>query len=138
MHRLGTRSHIRWALAAAPAVVLALGCATTGQRSERGFDLPHAFDAGWRGKKVCEVLHEGDEVRVGICTFQPGVGHERHYHRPHFGYALEGGTMRITDDDGVREVEIPVGTNWSSDEVTVHEAFNAGGTTTRYLIVEPN
>jgi hypothetical protein len=65
------------------------------------------------------------------------VGHERHFHRPHFGYVLTGGTMRIEDAEGVETVETRAGATWSSDEVTVHEVLNVGDTTTSYLIVEP-
>ena len=59
--------------------------------------LPHAFEAGWKGEKTCELMFEDASVRVGRCIFPPGVGHEKHYHSPHFGYVLEGGTLKITD-----------------------------------------
>lgn len=112
-------------------------CATAGSVRAPETNLPHAFDAGWREQTTCKVLYENINIRVGRCTFPPGIGHERHYHRPHFGYTLGGGTMRIEDARGVREVEIPAGTYWSSEEITVHEALNVGETTTSYLIVEP-
>ncbi len=104
---------------------------------EKHAGLPHAFEAGWRGQRVCELLHEDDIVSIGRCRFPPGVGHERHFHRPHFGYALSAGTMRIEDTDGVRVSKLPAGTTWSTDEITVHEVLNIGETTTTYLIVEP-
>lgn len=100
-------------------------------------DLPHAFDAGWRGEPVCEVLHDTETVRIGRCSFPPGVGHEKHFHRPHFGYVLTGGTMRIEDADGVETVETRAGATWTSDETSIHEVVNVGDTTTSYLIVEP-
>lgn len=100
-------------------------------------DLPHAFDAGWDGQKTCTVLFEDESVRVGRCVFPPGVGHEKHFHNPHFGYVLEGSTLRIIDDRGERTVTTEAGGSWSSDAVTVHEAINIGDTTTSYLIVEP-
>ncbi|MDX1380381.1 MAG: cupin domain-containing protein [Xanthomonadales bacterium] len=99
--------------------------------------LPHAFDAGWQGQKTCELLYETAAVRVGQCTFPPGVGHEKHYHEPHFGYVLEGGTLQIVDADGEHTVTTTSGGIWSTAERTVHEAVNVGDTTTRYLIVEP-
>lgn len=99
--------------------------------------VPHAFDAGWQGQDTCELLYETAAVRVARCSFPPGVGHERHYHNPHFGYVLEGGTMRIVDSDGERLVETPAGTEWSTTERTVHEGLNVGDTTTSYLMVEP-
>ncbi|HEX6199134.1 MAG TPA: cupin domain-containing protein [Thermoanaerobaculia bacterium] len=105
--------------------------------AEEAAALPHAFEAGWLGEPVCEVLYETDSVRVGRCSFPPGVGHERHFHRPHFGYVLTGGTMRIEDAEGVETVETRAGATWSSDEVTVHEVLNVGDTTASYLVIEP-
>ncbi len=72
-------------------------------------ELPDPLQAGWQGKPVCERLLEDGGQRVLRCTFAPGVGHERHFHRPHFGYALSGGRMRITDASGVRESVIGTG-----------------------------
>lgn len=101
-------------------------------------DLPHAFDAGWQGERTCELLYETEAVRVGTCSFPPGVGHEKHFHNPHFGYVLEGGELRITGQNGaVEDVRTATGASWSTDGVTIHEALNIGDTTTRYLIVEP-
>lgn len=101
-------------------------------------NLPAAFDAGWEGQKTCEILYELDSVRVGRCSFAPGVGHEKHFHRPHFGYVLEGGTMRIRDEAGAEKVvQTTAGKSWSSDKITVHEVLNIGDTTTSYLVIEP-
>jgi len=101
-------------------------------------NLPAAFDAGWKGEKTCEVLYELDSVRVGRCSFAPGVGHEKHFHVPHFGYVLEGGTMRIRDAAGVEKVvTTTTGKSWSSDKITVHDVLNIGDTTTSYLVIEP-
>jgi quercetin dioxygenase-like cupin family protein len=99
--------------------------------------LPHAFDAGWQGRETCELLYETEQVRVGHCVFPPGVGHEKHYHEPHFGYVLEGGTLRITDATGTRETTTRTGADWATATRTVHEALNIGDTTTSYLVVEP-
>ena len=100
-------------------------------------ELPHALNAGWKGQKTCELLFEDENNRVARCTFPPGVGHEKHYHNPHFGYVLAGGSLRITDKEGEREVTTRTGGSWSTETVTVHEAMNIGETTTSYLIVEP-
>jgi quercetin dioxygenase-like cupin family protein len=116
---------------------LALLLAATASAAQPTPDLPHAFDAGWAGQKTCTVLFENDSMRVGRCVFPPGVGHEKHYHNPHFGYVLEGSTLRIVDDGGERTVTTEAGGTWSTDKVTVHEAVNIGATTTSYLIVEP-
>lgn len=99
--------------------------------------LPDPLEAGWQGKPVCEQLHDDHRQRVLKCTFPPGVGHERHYHTPHFGYALSGGKMRLTDDRGTREVELATGTHFASEGTPWHEVLNVGTTTVTYLIVEP-
>lgn len=100
-------------------------------------DLPHAVDAGWQGQKTCELMFEDESVRVARCIFPAGVGHEKHYHNPHFGYVLEGGALRIVDDSGEKVVTTRTGGSWSTTSLTVHEALNIGDTTTSYLIVEP-
>ena len=99
--------------------------------------LPDPLAAGWQGKPVCEGLHEDAEQRILRCTFPPGGGHERHFHVPHFGYAISGGRMRITDQAGVREVDLVSGSSFSSEGTAWHEVINIGQTTTVYLIVEP-
>lgn len=100
-------------------------------------ELPDPLAAGWNGKPVCERLHEDDQLRVLRCSFPPGVGHERHYHPRHFGYVLTGGTMRITDSKGSRDVEVATGSSFSSPGISWHEAMNIGDTTATYLIIEP-
>ncbi len=100
-------------------------------------DLPDPLEAGWKGEKVCEVLMEDDTIRVLKCTFPPGVGHEKHRHAPHFGYTLQGSTFQITDDSGIREVEVPTGYDFNKSEFTVHEVLNVGDSTSVYLIFEP-
>lgn len=98
--------------------------------------LPDPLEAGWEGQPVCEVLEDNKELRVLKCTFEPGVGHEKHYHNPHFGYTLSGGKFRITDTTGTREVDVPTGYSFSKDEVSVHEVLNIGETTAIFLIIE--
>ena len=98
--------------------------------------LPDPLQAGWKGKAVCEVLEGHKELRILKCTFEPGVGHEKHYHNPHFGYTLAGGKFRITDAKGIREVVVPTGFSFSNNEVTSHEVLNIGETTAVFLIME--
>jgi Zn-dependent protease with chaperone function len=98
--------------------------------------LPDALEAGWRGTPVCERLHQQEGWRVLRCRFEPGVGHERHFHGRHFGYALSGGRVRITDAAGTREVDLATGSSFSSDGVPWHEVLNVGTTPVVYLIVE--
>ena len=99
--------------------------------------LPSAFDAKWHGATVCEPLFENAQVRAARCTFPPGGGHERHYHPPHWGYIIEGGTMQITTATGTVVRELKSGSNWWSDGIAWHEAVNIGKTTSVYIIVEP-
>jgi len=106
------------------------------QTATESESLPDPLQAGWEGNPVCENIFEDEQQRTLRCTFPPGGGHDRHYHRPHFGYALSGGKMRLIDANGVREVELPTDTSFSSDGVEWHEVINIGTTTVRYLIVE--
>lgn len=111
--------------------LLATACATQPP------PLPDPLAAGWQGHPVCEKLHDDARHRVLRCTFPPGVGHERHYHARHFGYALAGGRMRLTDAEGTREVVLDTGSSYVSEGVAWHEVLNVGDTTVVYLIVEP-
>jgi quercetin dioxygenase-like cupin family protein len=95
------------------------------------------LQAGWNNESVCQVIEENETVRVLKCTFPPGVGHERHYHNPHFGYTIAGSTFRIKDTTGVREVEVLTGTDFYSEGTQWHEVLNIGDSTGVFLIVEP-
>ncbi|MFT7251811.1 MAG: quercetin dioxygenase-like cupin family protein [Flavobacterium sp.] len=98
--------------------------------------LPDPLEAGWNNQPVCEVLEDNAEQRILKCTFPPGVGHEKHYHNPHFGYTLQGSKFRITDQNGTIEVDVPTGTTFSKDKVTWHEVLNIGDSTAVFLIIE--
>ncbi len=115
-------------------LILSLGIVTLSCRDKN--PLPDPLEAGWKGESVCEVVEDNSEVRVLKCTFSPGVGHERHYHNPHFGYTLVGGIFRITDTTGTREVNVPTGYSFSKDEITSHDVLNIGETTAVFLIME--
>jgi quercetin dioxygenase-like cupin family protein len=95
------------------------------------------LQAGWNNESVCQVIEENETVRVLKCTFPPGVGHERHYHNPHFGYTIAGSTFRMKDTTGVREVEVLTGTDFYSEGTQWHEVLNIGDSTGVFLIVEP-
>jgi beta-alanine degradation protein BauB len=99
--------------------------------------LPTAFDAGWKGERVCEPLFENERMRAARCTFPPGGGHERHSHPAHWGYIVQGTTMRITTATGTVDRVLKSGTNWWSDGIAWHEAVNIGPTTGVYIIMEP-
>ncbi|MAD97992.1 MAG: hypothetical protein CMB99_11760 [Flavobacteriaceae bacterium] len=99
--------------------------------------LPDPLQAGWKGQKVCKVLKENEKVRALKCTFPPGIGHEKHFHKTHFGYTLSGSRFRISDANGVREVAIKTGTNFYNEKVDWHEVQNIGDSTAVFLILEP-
>jgi len=99
--------------------------------------LPDPLEAGWNGVPVCEKLHEDSDQRILRCTFPPSIGHQRHFHNRHFGYALAGGRMRITDSSGTREVDLATGSSFASDDVAWHEVLNVGDSTVVFLIIEP-
>lgn len=109
------------------------GCTTRADTSDA---LPSALEAGWKGERVCTLQHETGTHRVLRCTFPPGVGHERHYHPPHYGYALSGGTMQLTSESGTRTATLATGSDYSSDGTAWHEVVNVGETTVTYLMVE--
>lgn len=89
------------------------------------------------GEPVCELLEENAHLRALRCTFPPGVGHERHYHDRHFGYALKGSRFRITDTNGTRETDVATGSHFYSDGIKWHEVLNIGDSTAVFLIFEP-
>jgi hypothetical protein len=99
--------------------------------------LPDPLEAGWKGEPVCKLLEENDSVRILQCTFPPGVGHEKHYHPPHFAYAIRGSRFRLEDASGVRELEFPSGSNYYSQGIDWHTALNIGKDTAVVLIIEP-
>ena len=98
--------------------------------------LPDPLEAGWKGEKVCEIVHKTNKLRVLKCTFKPNGGHEKHYHKPHFGYTIKGSIFRIIDDKGVREVNVKTGTKFKKDIISEHEVLNIGDSTAVFLIVE--
>jgi quercetin dioxygenase-like cupin family protein len=119
------------------AAVAALALFACVSASAQVAPLPMALCAGWQGARVCELLQEDAQIRVLRCTFPPGVGHEMHYHPPHFGYVLEGeSVMRITTAEGVTDRPVRAGTLFSNDAEIRHAALNVGAETTRYLIIE--
>ena len=98
--------------------------------------LPDPLEAGWNNKAVCEVLEENRKVRILKCTFEPGIGHEKHYHNPHYGYTLAGSRFKIKDTTGIRKVNVPTGYSFSKDEISTHEVLNIGDSTAVFLIIE--
>lgn len=117
--------------------ILLLAYLATSSTNTRAQDLPDPLAAGWQGNDVCELLEYNERLRVLRCTFPPGVGHERHFHAPHYGYALSGGTMQLTDERGTRIATLETGSDFSSAGTPWHTVLNVGNTTVQYLIIEP-
>ncbi len=111
-------------------LVLLLSC-------KKDTTLPDPLEAGWKGKSVCEVIEETDKLRVLKCTFESGIGHEKHYHKPHVDYTLKGSKFQIKDENGIREINVPTGSTFSKDKVSQHEVLNIGDSTAVFLIIEP-
>lgn len=99
--------------------------------------LSDPLSAGWKDHSVCEVLEENESIRVLRCTFEPGIGHEKHYHVAHYAYALSGSRFRVEDENGIREVDFKTGSNYFSNGVAWHQVLNIGDSTAVVLIIEP-
>ncbi|HPF45356.1 MAG: cupin domain-containing protein [Alphaproteobacteria bacterium] len=98
--------------------------------------LPDTIEAGWKGKPVCVVLYEDDEIRTGTCTYPPGVGQDRHTHGPYFTYVISGGTLRVTTENGTRESTSVTGRSGNSKGIKWHELLNVGDTTVQFFFIE--
>ena len=114
-------------------IILCLGFLACKNKNE----LPDPLKAGWNNQSVCKIVEDNTKIRVLKCTFEPGVGHERHYHDAHFGYTIKGSKFRIKDTTGVREINVPTGTEFYNDGIVWHEVLNIGDSTAIFLIIEP-
>lgn len=99
--------------------------------------FPDPLNACWKGNPVCELIQENEKVRVLRCRFPPGVGHEKHFHKAHFGYTLAGSKMRISDEKGTREIQVFTGSHFFNNGIAWHEVLNIGDSTAVFLIIEP-
>jgi len=98
--------------------------------------LPDPVEAGWNDQVICEVIEDNDKLRTLKCTFPPNVGHERHFHKAHYGYTIVGSKFRIKDTTGIREVNVPTGYSFYNDKIEWHEVLNIGDSTAVFLIIE--
>ena len=95
-----------------------------------------AMAVEWQGKKLCEKLHEDDQIRILRCTFPPGAKHLRHQHPASFGYWLSGGKVEAQNASGTRLVETVTDVATLNHAIPWHEVTNVGDTTLRYLAIE--
>jgi hypothetical protein len=130
---LGPNSRIGAAVSLAAVVVSFVIAGASAEQTT----LPGPLEAGWKGERVCEKLHDGADNRILRCSFPPSVGHERHFHNRYFGYAIAGGRVRISDATGTREADLATGSSFANGGVAWHEVVNIGESTIVYLIVEP-
>jgi quercetin dioxygenase-like cupin family protein len=121
---------IRFPFAFAAIATLVLPVAATAE------DVPDALAVEWQGKKLCEKLHEDDQIRILRCTFPPEAKHVRHQHPANFVYALSGGKLRVEDASGTRDREVGTDAYVLSKPVPWHEVTNVGDTTERFLVIE--
>lgn len=99
--------------------------------------LPDPLEAEWNNKSVCVIKEENKDVRVLQCTFEPGSGHEKHYHNAHYGYTISGSKFQIKDENGIRVLDVKSGSDFYSLGVEWHEVLNIGDSTAVFLIIEP-
>ena len=83
------------------------------------------------------IKEENKDVRVLQCTFEPGTGHEKHYHNAHYGYTISGSKFQIKDETGIRVLDVKSGSDFYSLGVEWHEVLNIGDSTAVFLIIEP-
>ncbi len=99
--------------------------------------LPDPLAAGWNNQSVCELVEENEKIRILKCTFAPEIGHEKHYHKPYFGYTLSGSKFRIKDKNGTDEIQVKTGSYFYNEGTEGHEVLNIGDSTAVFLIIEP-
>ena len=119
-----------------PAIIILLLITNLIVSCNKKNQLPDPLEAGWNGKSVCELISEDEKLRVLRCTFEPGTGHEKHYHQAHFGYTISGSRFQIKDENGVREVNVTTGSSFNNKGIKWHEVLNIGDSTAVFLIIE--
>ena len=76
-------------------------------------------------------------MRAARCSFPPGVGHERHFHAAHWGYIVQGATMRITTAAGIIDRVLKAGDSARYAVDLQHSIRNTGkGAAKALLVVE--
>ena len=95
-----------------------------------------AKEAAQVAPHVYKVLFENERVRLLDVRMKPGDESAQHSHPGYLMYALEGGTVRLTDASG-QSAEVPIqagDTMWR--EAEEHSAKNIGTTEVHALFVE--
>jgi quercetin dioxygenase-like cupin family protein len=97
---------------------------------------PDALAVEWQGQKLCEKLHEDDQIRILRCTFPPGAKHLRHQHPANLVYTLSGGKLEAINETGTSHPAAVTDAFSMNGPVLRHEVTNEGDTTIRYVVVE--
>jgi beta-alanine degradation protein BauB len=95
-----------------------------------------AKEAAQVAPHIYKVLFENERVRLLDVRMKPGDESAQHSHPGYLLYALEGGTVRLTDASG-QSAEVPIqagDTMWRDAEE--HSAKNTGTTEVHALFVE--
>lgn len=120
---------IQHSIVVAMAVLLVPPLCANGQERD-------ALVVEWHGKRLCEYLHEDEQIRILRCTFPPGTKHVRHEHPADFVYTLSGGKLDVQTAAGTKSIEGVTDAYVTNAPTPWHEVTNTGDTTLRYLVVE--
>ena len=86
---------------------------------------------------VYSVLFEDENVKVIKVEHEPGESDDFHGHHPMTWYAIQGGTLEMTTEDGsVSVVEIKTGQVGRPLQSQVHKAKNIGETKFKAILIE--
>ncbi len=86
---------------------------------------------------VYRVLFEDESVKVIEVEHEPGESDDFHGHHPMTWYAVQGGTLEMTAEDGsVNVVEIKTGQVGRPLQGQIHKAKNIGDTKFKAILIE--
>ena len=86
---------------------------------------------------VYRVLFEDENVKVIEVEHEPGESDDFHGHHPMTWYAVQGGTLEMTAEDGsVNVVEIKTGQVGRPLQGQIHKAKNVGDTKFKAILIE--
>ena len=86
---------------------------------------------------VYRVLFEDENVKVIEVEHEPGESDDFHGHHPMTWYAVQGGTLEMTAEDGsVNVVEIKTGQVGRPLQGQIHKAKNIGDTKFKAILIE--
>ena len=97
---------------------------------------PTPGDPAQVGPDIYKLLTENDQVRAFEVTFAPGAKMGLHQHPDHVAYAIVGGKLTVTDQDGkTQEIELKAGDAMFLP-AQAHSAENKTDKEIKVLVVE--